>query len=658
MNEVGPSVDVADSRIRSFRLAYGLWECDHCGSQFVAMTGCQNCGKDGPQTDEEVERRRAITARVRAALDGLPDMEPLDLHEVWGELSDWIEHLYDAFERIGQKAPDGEDALFASLAALARLKAAAAATPRHRPLINLYWRVDGILEALDGLARANLGALDAPTPDEALAYEARGQLLLDAAAEQAHHAGALMDRLGIDVRGTFFEQIARDTEHAFSSANAEGLVDFEARGGQIYERITGGLACPKGLGFSLMLTDSKVQEGFNAERFHREVRHAFDAYIARPTQLDALISDSEWREDVRRAARELFSAAVEAFDQASGSIQHEWFQTRAMLRLSLLMTEGVAPVYLATLLALHRKGDWRRYRGWDPGQMIKEVTDAKYGDFVTGLDTGVRDADAHRAYQQLDDGIELTARARVSGREISAEELLDLTLAAVESCLMLQTALSCAMTARGVPLEELDAASDLVPKLEQIQIVASAAGLGDVVVEQDGATLKLTATGWMEAPQVLSTAAALAAAAPDGVEVLAYEVIAADGTTWTASGPLEPFHRMRGVEGIAKECATVETSARWRVRGDPVFGGAYIRKWSAIRLGQTLSNLDETLDGIDAMSAMANAIGDTRLQKTLLAFGRLTRARRAGLPPPKKDAWASAQLVAWMSDGPHPPAIT
>jgi hypothetical protein len=620
------------------------------------MTGCQNCGKDGPQTDEEVERRRAITARVRSGLDERPDAQPLDLLEVWGELSGWIERLYGAFERIGQKEPDGEEALIASLAALAGLRAAAAATPRRRPLINLYRHLDGILDALDGLARANLDALDAPTPDEAQAHEARAQTLLDGAAERAHHAGALIDRLGLDVPGTFFEQIARDTEHAFTSANAEGLVDFEARGAQVYERITGGLKCPTGLGFSLMLTDSKAQEGFDAERFHRDVRLAYDAYIARPTQLDALISDPEWRDDVRRAARELFSAAVEAFDQASGSIQHEWFQSRAMLRLSLLMAEGVAPVYLATLLALHRKGDWRRYRGWDPGQLIKEVNDAKYGDFVTGLDTGVRDADAHRAYQQLDDGIALTSRARVSGREITAEELLDLTLAAVESCLMLQTALSCAMTARGVPIDELDAASDLVPKLEQVRILASAAGFGSVFVEQTGQTLRLSAAGSMEAPQVLSTAAAITAAAPEDAERLECEVVAEGGAAWTAAGPLEPFRRMRAIDGIAKECATLETGARWRVRGEPVFSDAYIRKWAAIRLGQTLSNLAETLACIDAMSAMAGAIGDGRLQKTLGAFGRLTRARRAGLQPPKREGWASEQLVTWMNDDPKPPA--
>lgn len=656
MNDASVTAAAESSDERSFRLAYSQWQCDHCGSKFVAMTGCQNCGKDGPQVDEEVDRRRAITARVRPALDQRPDAEPLDLLEVWGDLSSWLEGLYDALERIGQKEPDGEEAAVASLSDLVALHASAAATPRRRPLINLYRHLDAILEALEGVARASLDALDAPTPDQAKAHEARAQTVIDTAAERAHDASALLERLGLEVEGSFFEAIACDTEHAFTAASAESLVDFEARGAPIYERITGGLTCPTGLGFSLMLTETKVQEGFDAERYRRDVRRAYEAYFDRPQQLDALMSDPEWRDEVRRAGRELFSAAVEAFDQASGSIQHHWFETRAMLRLSLLMTEGVAPIYVATLLALHRKDDWRRYRHRDPGQLLKEVGDAKFGELVVGLDVGVRDADAHRAYQQLADGIALTSRARVGGREISGEELLDMTLAAVESCLVLQTGLACAMTARGVPIEELDAASDLVPKLEQVRILASAAGLREVTVDLSDGTLQLRAHGWLEAPQVLSTAAAIAAVALDDAERLTYEVTDPSGNVWVAAGPLEPFRRSRVVEGIAKECATIETGALWRIRGEPLFTEAYIRHWAAIRLGKTLSHLQETLECIDAMVAMADALRDGRLGKSLEAFGRLARARRAGLQPPKKDRWASEQIVAWLNDKPAPPS--
>jgi len=451
--------------------------------------------------------------------------------------------------------------------------------------------------------------------------------------------------------------MAKDTEAAFTFAGADGLVDLEARGAQIYESITGGLACPVGLGFSLMLTESKVRDVFDAERFHHDVRRAFEAFIERPLQLDALIQDADWQAAVRRAGRELFSAAVEAFDQASGSIEHKWFETRAMLRLSLLMTEGVAPIYLATLLALRRKDDWRRYQHWDPGQLLKEVEDAKLGELVVGLDVGVRDADAHRAYQQLEDGIALTSRARVGDREISAEELLDLTLAALESCVVLQTALMCAMTARGVAPEDLDAASDLVPKLEQMRIVASAAGLRNVVVETSDGAVRVTAHGSMEPPRVISTAAALAAAQPDYAGRLEYEVTDEHGAVWQAAGPLEPLGRMRAAEeAIVKECTAIEISAVWRVRGEPVMTQGYIRHWAAIRLGKSLGDLRETLDCVDAIAALARATGDSRLEKTVEAFGRLARARQARLQPPKKDQWASEQIVRWLNDKPTPPS--
>lgn len=641
--------------VRSFRLKYGLWKCDHCRTDFVAMKGCGACGKDGPQVDEDVDRRRSIVARVRPNLDAVETTAQLDVYRVWGDLAGWVGQLYDGLELVGESDPAGEEALAASLALLSEFRASAGATVRRRPLVNLYRQLDGILEGLDGVARANLDALAAPSPDEARAHEQRAQALLDGAATRADECSWLLDRLGIDVDGTFFETMAGDTEHAFARAGAAGLLDFEARGAQVYERITGGLKCPIGLGFSLMLVESKAREGFDAERFDREVRSAYEALIARPSQLDALVQDRDWREAVRRAGRELFSAAVETFDLAAGSIAHKWFETRAMLRLSLLLTEGVAPIYLATLLALRRRDDWRRYERRDAGQLLNEVRDAKLGGLTTGLDVGIRDADAHRAYLQLDDGIALTAQTRVGSREISAEELLDLTLAALESCVILQTALSCAMTARGVAPEELDAASDLVPKLEQMRIVASAAGLRNVQLNASGPAIRVSAHGSIEPQQILLTSAALATSRPEGAERLVYEITGADGTVWTAEGPLEPFARAHAAEGIVKECATIEVAALWQVRGEAVFSGRFVRHWAAIRLGQTLSTLGETLDCIDAISGMAAKTGDTRLRKTVEAFGRLTRARRAGLQPPKKDRWASEQIVEWLNDQPTAP---
>ena len=619
------------------------------------MDGCQACGEDGPQVDDEVDRRRALAAEVRSLLDVVPVGDPIDLLEIWGELSGWIEQLYDALEKVGQKLPDGADALAAALSSLARLRGSAAVTPRRRPLSNLYGQLDRILDGLDGLARADLDALEAQSPSQAQAQQRRAQLLLDGAAERAAECSRILERLGIEVEGSFFDAMARDTEHAFNLAGAESLLDFEARGAQVYERITGGLKCPVGMGFSLMLLDSKLSDGFDRDRFYQDVPKAYRAYVDQPSRLDLLIADEDWRKRVRRAGRELFSAAVEAFDQASGSIKDQWFETRTMLRLSLLLTEGVAPIYLATLLALQRKDDWRRHRDRDPGQLLQEVASAGYGELVIGLDVGVRDADAHRAYLQLHDGIALTARARVGNREISAEELLDLTLAAVESCLLLQTALSCAMTARGIAAEDLDAASDLVPKVEQIRVMASAAGLRNVAVQHIGDTVRISATGTMEPTQLLSTSAGIASIEIANAERLEYELADANGAVSRATGPLEPLRRVGRTDGILKECATVEVAALWRIGSAPVFNEAYVRHWAAIRLGQTLDDLRGTLACVDAVTNLASAVGDKQLRKTAEAFGRLTRARMAGLQPPKKDRWASEQVVRWLNDNEPPP---
>ena len=98
---------------------------------------------------------------------------------------------------------------------------------------------------------------------------------------------------------------------------------------------------------------------------------------------------------------------------------------------------------------------------------------------------------------------------------------------------------------------------------------------------------------------------------------------------------LEPYRRMRAADGIVKECTTLETAARWRVRSEPVFSGAYIRKWQRSGLARP-SNLGETLACIDAISAMADAIGDARLQKTLGGFRLLDPCTPRGVAATQK----------------------
>jgi hypothetical protein len=640
-----------DAHVRVYRLGYGQWQCGHCGSRFAAMAGCQDCRKNGPEVDELVEQRRAIVERVRPLLDASHAAEPLVLTEVWGGFSRWMDQLYDALTIIGEQGADGEEKLSHALTDMTRMRSAAAVTPRRRPFVAVWLLVDRLLEHLDGVARANLAALEAPTPDAAEGHHATAQHHTDAAGDSAQECGRLLERLGMPAPGSFFDAFTRGTEDAFRAADAQGLTDFDAKGAALYQRITGGGEYPRGLGVSLMLIEANIREAFDADRFEREVRAAFLAFTERTQPLDGLIADPEWRKNVQRASRELFSASVEIFDQTRGSIQNEWFETRALLRLSLLLAEGVAPIYLGTLLALRRRRDWKQYRGADVGQLLKEARDAGLGDLTTGIDIGIRDADAHRAYEQLAEGIALTGRRQVLGRELSGEELLDLALTATESCLLLHTALTCAMTARGVPVEELDAASDLIPKEEQVRMLMSTAGLTNVSTETVGNTLNILGSGYLDAPLVLSAAAAVEATGLDGIDKLEFVIQNVDGTEWRAIGPLNPFGTARISSGIAKEAATVEAAARWRVRGELVFSGAYVRHWAAIRMGMTLKgDLRVTLAVVAALAGMADCIGDTKLRQTLEAYGRLAGARLARLPPPKKDAWASEQIVKWLND--------
>jgi hypothetical protein len=645
-----PTTAATGSRDHNYLLGYGLWQCDHCGSQFVAMAGCEACGKDGPQVDDLVNERRAIAERVRPVLYSAEQAEPLDLVSVWAELISWLDRYYLALAAIGQREQDGELRVSDSLTELARLRSAAALTPRLRPLVAIWRELDQVVNGLTKVAAANLDALEASTPTDAQAHEARAQRLIDDAGRRVRKCGDLLARIGMSVDASFFDAFARDTVEAFRAADAQGLTDFDAKGAAIYHRITGGARFPSGLGVSLMLVQSKIDEAFDGDRFNRDVRAAFESFTARSADLDLLIADGDWRKRVSRATRELFSAGVEVFDLARGSVQNQWFETRAILRLALLLAEGVAPIYMETLLALRRRHEWKRYRGKDPGTLLKAIAQTGLGDLVQGIDIGIRHADAHRAYEQLEEAIALTDRQGVLEREVSEEKLVDLVLAAMESCLLLHTALSCAMTVRGVPVEELDVASDLIPTDDQLGFLVSAAGLADARVEKSASTVTLRGSGSLAPAAVLPTVAALSTAAPVEIDQLELVITDDDGVEWRAVGPLQPLRTFGAASGIERECATVESAARWKLRGGAVLGRSDVRRWSAMRVGTTLDgDRRVTLDVLDKLAQMAKRLGDGRLRQTLDAFGRFIRAPLAGLAPPQNDAWASQQLVQWMN---------
>ena len=632
-----------------YRVVFSLWECESCGSQFSAMDGCQECGATASQPDPHVDDRRALVEDLRCPPVHLAESEPIALSVLWGELSEWVARLYEGLGAVGEHGRSAAHGLVVALEALVLMRHRAAATPRLRPFIAVWRTVDTILDQLSEFADANLDALAAPSPAVAGEAHQRAQAILDQAADHAGEAARLALELGTPASAGFFDTYADRTATVFGEEGVTSLTEFDERGAVVFERVTGGASYERGIGLSLVLIDHLARDFLDADRFDADVQRTYELLARNSKHLANLAADEEWMAELRRAKRELFAALVDLHDSSQGSIQDEFFGVRAMLRLGQNLTEGVAPHYLATLLALRGRKDWRRLAAYDSARLVRQTQQAGLASLTKGIDLAVRDADAHRDYDVEPDRVRVGSSR--GGKEVNHEELVDIVLADLESCLLLDTALTCALVVGGAPVESLDSATTLIQPTDQMKMLISAAGMGEITVVHRGRSLTVTgrasAMGWSSLP----VAAAVEGLAPGAFESLEFVVRAPDGTTWTDHGPLAPLREFRDAEGFDKEAWTVEAMARWRVRSRPLMSRKVIRCWASRRIGQLIGDdLLRVPQLLASLQRLAERLHDSKLTSALGAMERLARARISGVPPPAADAWAADQLARWIND--------
>ena len=653
----GPSAvqSVESGDLRAYRIVYSLWRCDACGATFAAMDGCKACGATGPQEDPNVEERRSLVEELRGRSFASPVATPIGLGEIWGALSEWVERLYVGLSEVGERGRSGAESLVSALDDLALMRRRASATPRLRPFIAVWSTVDAILQRLAELAAANLDALEAPSPVTGREAEQRAQAVLDLAAEDAAEVARLAAELGTPARDSFFDSYVDRTATVFGMEGAASLTEFDQRGALLFERITRGAVYQPGIGVGLVHVDHLARDFLDAERFITDGRRGYEVFSKNATHLTRLAGDEAWMTSLQRAKRELFGALVDLHDSAQGSVQNEFFSTRAMLRLGLHLTEGVAPHYLATLLALHRRGDWRRTVRYDPAALVHQMEQAGLGALTAGIDPAVRDADAHRDYDVQADRIRLASTR--GGREVNPDELVDLVLTCLETCLLLDCGLACALVTAGVSIESLDAASALIDARDRVKMLVAAAGLADVDVAVEGQAVIVKGRALTREWSSLPLAAAIEALAPGDFAHLRF-VLASDGASHVDAGPLAPLRHFYSATGFDKETWTVEAIARWRVNGTSLMPRKLVRCWASRRVGKLIEeNMPSVPEAAAAIRRLGERLNDQRCAAAFGAMERLALARIQGLPPAHGDGWAAEQIARWLNDCGEPTAV-
>ncbi len=164
-------------------LAFNLVRCESCGEARPAQPPCPHCGSATVYPDPELDRRRAIVARIRPVLDSGATGRSRSLAEVFTEVGDWSDRFLQAIQAVGTSADDAsERQLRTELERFHELASGVAASPRGADQRAAWAALDSCLAILRGAADAYLDALEALSPESAARYGTQGQRSLDAAA--------------------------------------------------------------------------------------------------------------------------------------------------------------------------------------------------------------------------------------------------------------------------------------------------------------------------------------------------------------------------------------------------------------------------------------------------------------------------------------------
>ena len=344
----------------------------------------------------------------------------------------------------------------------------------------------------------------------------------------------------------------------------------------------------------------------------------------------------------------MFDSALELDHSLSGAAGVERLEFRAAIRLGAVLVERVAQVFLATLMTVHMRRDWRSMANRDVNALRQTAADAGYGSLLLGIDLALRDADAHGDYRLTEGGVEFTSD-RAEYTELTEDELVDRVLAASESCLAIHTGIVCVLATRGVPVEELD--QDLLEMTDEQQL-ALAMGINGISVErieiQEGETVVIDGTSAVRIHKPLTLAASIHPHLPEDAHDLLVRVQDPELTV-TVEGPVAMLDEWQAAqEGIEKEARMVELLYSYKVNGRRIATRQKLRKWAAIKALEAAST-DDATSSVTALHELSGRIEDAKLEKHMRSMLRLIEARKGRGTATDRDRRTLGELARWAS---------
>lgn len=611
-----------------FGVTFSVVRCT-CGAERQAARVCGECGREPEETDELLERRRAIVARVeRRRPQG--ELVPLVMPDAFGELREWYAGFEHALESVDEgTVEEAAGRLQDAFDGLDRLERRTAAVRRLRPMHGLWRTIDA---ALDGYARIRdtyVDALTASTVGEVEAEAKRGQEAIDAAGAAMSRLadyGEAFDRVNVADPSDEFGMLAAAREVA-ALAQTSNIIELDASGAEKLARIAGeDVRCPAGFGVRLHLLDLVVEGTMDPDRFWSAARHVYELLQPHPEALARLYADEQWRDDFVAVTRETLDAGFEASAVAAAATENRRRLIQSALRLAARVIERVVPPLLATLIAVEKRRLYASERSRDFNSLLQLMRQDGRGDLLLGFDAKLRDADSHGKFEVDDDGVRLTGD-RGNLNYLTDDELVDVTLAATESVVALHWGILTALVTAGIDADELDEALAAdVAAVDKVKLVLLLNGWRDVEVESSGASLVVRGT--RDAPSLLGLIAAVGAVTPAECETLT--LVAADESgTHNATGPVESFHRANAEsDEVAEQLAFVRGGLAWHVDGQPIITRAHAEKVYAFRAVEALNPDGEVGTALRTLRTLLDAARDIDSPELVRALTLALRHRR------------------------------
>lgn len=457
--------------LRTFSLVFEGATCDDCDETVHVTRRCA-CGAWMPRDDEHVATRRSVVATLRPLLEAaVVPSTPIELGDATGALTPWLAELFDGLNLLGSGEDDGS-ALRRQIAVLVELRGHIAATGRRRPWLALWDPLMALTDEFAKLASAYLDAAVAATPDDAKPLQDIGQGHLDEATRQIGLVSTRLDWWGLDHTIDRPDSIIEAASSAYDATGAESLLDLDARGMALYQRITGKAVGAAGLGVGLLIDLGLADRAFDEARVYRVAKQVYERLDGHRPTFAALVADPTRQEDLVHARRVFYDAQLEAETLLRQLAGERRVEASAILELGAKMTERVSGTLLNLVVSSDPRARLKPTAHYD--DVHAAAIKAGLGDALGGFDDRIRNAFAHTDFDVEPDHVVL-GRRRARPEKVTDGDLVDIVLTAVESCAAIFAAVDCAIrdggqALAGDPFEDLD-----VPA--RIAIMVAVAGL-------------------------------------------------------------------------------------------------------------------------------------------------------------------------------------